>query len=164
VEIQQQMAKGPLAVLAYSQDDKMQLDAGKLDLIDNQIVQTTGTIRLRASFPNAKHTLWPGELVNARLQLETRPDGLTLPSSAVQLGPHGSFVWVIGADEKVQTRPVSVFQLGDGQVLVTEGLQAGEKVVVDGQYRLQPGTLVQELTGDAAKSADLQSSVEQAIP
>ena len=89
VEIQQQMAKGPLTVLAYSQDDKTQLDAGKLDLIDNQIVQTTGTIRLRASFPNAKHMLWPGELVNARLLLETRPGGLTVPASAVQLGPNG---------------------------------------------------------------------------
>jgi multidrug efflux system membrane fusion protein len=164
VEIQQQMAKGPLTVLAYSQDDKVELDQGKLDLIDNQIVQTTGTIRLRASFPNAKHTLWPGELVNARLRLETRPGGLTLPSSAVQLGPHGAFVWVIGGDEKVQTRPVTVSQLGEGQVLVTAGLQGGEKVVVDGQYRLQQGTLVQELQGDAAKSADLQSSVEQAIP
>jgi multidrug efflux system membrane fusion protein len=164
VEIQQQMAKAPLTVLAYSQDDKVQLDEGKLDLIDNQIVQTTGTIRLRASFPNAKHMLWPGELVNARLLLETRPGGLTVPASTVQLGPKGSFVWVIGADEKVQTRPVSVFQLGDGQLLVTSGLQAGEKVVVDGQYRLQTGTLVQELQGEAAKSADLQSSVEQAIP
>jgi multidrug efflux system membrane fusion protein len=164
VEIQQQMAKGPLPVLAYSQDDKTQLDAGKLDLIDNQIVQTTGTIRLRANFPNAKHMLWPGELVNARLLLETRPRGLTVPASAVQLGPKGSFVWVIGADEKVQTRPVSVFQLGDGRLLVTSGLQAGEKVVVDGQYRLQAGTLVQELQGEAAKSVDLQSSVEQAIP
>jgi multidrug efflux system membrane fusion protein len=119
---------------------------------------------LRASFPNAKHTLWPGELVNARLRLETRPGGLTLPSSAVQLGPHGAFVWVIGADEKVQTRPVTVSQLGEGQVLVTQGLQGGEKVVVDGQYRLQQASLVQELQGDAAKSADLQSSVEQAIP
>ena len=72
------MAKGPLTVLAYGQDDKTELDEGKLDLIDNQIVQTTGTIRLRASFPNARHTLWPGELVNARLLLETRHDGLTV--------------------------------------------------------------------------------------
>jgi membrane fusion protein, multidrug efflux system len=164
VEIQQEMAKGQLTVLAYSQDDKVLLDEGKLDLIDNQIVQTTGTIRLRASFPNARHTLWPGELVNARLHLRTRPGGLTVPASTVQLGPNGPFVWVIGADEKVQTRPISSFELGDGQVLITSGLQAGEKVVVDGQYRLQAGTLVQELQGDAAKSATLQSSVEQAIP
>src|SRR5215510_7014117 len=99
VEIQQQMSKGPLTVLAYSQDDKVQLDEGKLDLIDNQIVQTTGTIRLRASFPNAKRQLWPGELVNARLLLEMRHDALTIPASAVQQGPKGSFVWVVGTDE-----------------------------------------------------------------
>jgi multidrug efflux system membrane fusion protein len=164
VRIQQEMATGPLTVQAYSQDDKVELDEGKLDLIDNQIVQTTGTIRLRASFPNTRHLLWPGELVNARLRLETRPGGLTIPESAVQLGPSGTFVWVIGPDEKVQTRPVSVFDLGDGRGLVTAGLQANEKVVVDGQYRLQAGSLVQELHGKAAEQANLQSSVEQAIP
>jgi membrane fusion protein, multidrug efflux system len=164
VEIQQQMAKGALTVLAYSQDDKILLDQGTLDLIDNQIVQTTGTIRLRASFPNLQRTLWPGELVNARLRLETRPNGLTMPSPAVQLGPTGSFVWVIGTDGTVQARPVSVFQLGDGEVMVTSGLKTGEKIVLDGQYRLQAGTRVQELQGDAARSANLQSSVEQALP
>jgi multidrug efflux system membrane fusion protein len=168
VKIQRRMALqatkgGPLTVLAYSQDNKRRLDEGKLDLIDNQIVQTTGTIRLRASFPNTRHMLWPGELVNARLRLETRP-GLTLPASAVQLGPKGSFVWVIDANETVHTRPVSVFQLGDGEVFVSSGLKDGEKVVTDGQYRLQAGTKVQELQGAAATGADLQSSVEQAIP
>src|SRR5215813_5791590 len=83
VEIQQQMAKGTLPVLAYSQGNKTELDQGKLDLIDNQIIQTTGTIRLRASFPNAKRMLWPGELINARLQLDTRHDGLTVAASAI---------------------------------------------------------------------------------
>ena len=90
VKIQQQMAKGPLTVLAYSQDDKVELDRGTLDLIDNQIVQTTGTIRLRATFPNAKRLLWPGQLVNARLLIETRHNGLTIAASAVQQGPKGS--------------------------------------------------------------------------
>jgi multidrug efflux system membrane fusion protein len=164
VEIQQQMAKGPLSVLAYSQDDKTELDQGRLDLIDNQIVQTTGTIRLRASFPNAQHLLWPGELVNARLLVETRHDGLTIPASAVQLGPKGTFVWVIGPDETVQTRPVSVSQLGNGRVLVTAGLQAEEKIVVDGQYRLQAGSVVHELDAKAAQGVELRSSVEEAIP
>jgi membrane fusion protein, multidrug efflux system len=164
VEIQQQMAKGPLTVLAYSQDDKVKLDEGKLDLIDNQIVQTTGTIRLRASFPNAQRRLWPGELVNARLLLDTRQNGLTIAASAVQQGPNGAFVWAIGADGTVQTRPVTVAQISDGQALIDFGLQANENVVVDGQYRLQPGALVQELHGKAAQDADLQSAVEQAIP
>ena len=164
VEIQQEMARGPLVVLAYSQDDKNKLDEGKLDLIDNQIVQTTGTIRLRASFPNAQHMLWPGELIDARLLLETRHDGLTIPAPAVQQGPSGSFVWVIGPDESVQTRPVVVSQISEGQALIDSGLQANEKIVVQGQYRLVAGTHVRELHGQEAQQADLQSSVEQEIP
>jgi membrane fusion protein, multidrug efflux system len=164
VKIQQEMARGPLAVLAFSQDDKTKLDEGKLDLIDNQIVQTTGTIRLRASFPNAKRMLWPGELIDARLLLETRHDGLTIPASAVQQGPNGSFVWVIGPDETVQTRPVTISQISEGQALVDSGLQANEKIVAEGQYRLVAGTRVQELQGQEAQQADLQSSVEQEIP
>ena len=164
VEIQQQIAKGQLPVLAYSQDDRVKLDEGRLDLIDNQIVQTTGTIRLRASFPNTKRQLWPGELVNARLLLDTRHDGLTIPASAVQQGPKGSYVWVIGADEKVQVRLVTVAQISDGQALIDSGLKADEKVVVDGQYRLQAGASVRELHGKAAEEANLQSAVEQAIP
>jgi multidrug efflux system membrane fusion protein len=164
VEIQQQMAHGPLSVQAYSQDDKTKLDEGKLDLIDNQIVQTTGTIRLRASFPNAKHMLWPGELIDARLLLETRHDGLTVPASAVQQGPSGSFVWVIGPDESVQTRPVVVSQISETQVLIDSGLHANEKIVIQGQYRLVAGAHVRELHGQEAEQADLQSSVEQEIP
>jgi membrane fusion protein, multidrug efflux system len=164
VEIQQQMAHGPLSVEAYSQDDKTKLDEGKLDLIDNQIVQTTGTIRLRANFPNAKHMLWPGELIDARLLLETRHDGLTIPTSAVQQGPSGSFVWVIGPDESVQTRPVVVSQISEARALIDSGLQANEKIVVQGQYRLVAGAHVRELHGQEAEQADLQSSVEQEIP
>ena len=164
VEIQQEMAHGPLTVQAYSQDDKTKLDEGKLDLIDNQIVQTTGTIRLRASFPNAKRMLWPGELIDARLLLETRHDGLTIPASAVQEGPSGSFVWVIGPDESVQTRPVVVSQISEGQALIDSGLKANEEIVVQGQYRLVAGTHVRELQGQEAQQADLQSSVEQEIP
>jgi multidrug efflux system membrane fusion protein len=158
------MAKGPLTVLAYSQDDKIELDRGTLELIDNQIVQTTGTIRLRATFPNEKRQLWPGQLVNARLLIESRPNGLTIAASAVQLGPNGSYVYVIGADRTVQLRPVTIAQTSEGQALIDSGLQANENVVVDGQYRLQPGSLVQVLQGKAAQEADLQSSVQQAIP
>ena len=164
VEIQQEMAHGPLTVQAYSQDDKTKLDEGKLDLIDNQIVQTTGTIRLRASFPNAKRMLWPGELIDTRLLLETRHDGLTVPASAVQQGPSGSFVWVIGPNESVQTRPVVVSQISEGQALIDSGLKANEEIVVQGQYRLVAGTHVRELQGQEAQQADLQSSVEQEIP
>ena len=163
-EIQQQMAKGPLTVLAYSQDDKTELDSGTLELVDNQILQTTGTIRLRATFPNAKRMLWPGELVNARLLLNTRPNGLTIPPGAVQQGPNGSYVYVIAPDGKAKVRPVTVAQISDGEALIDKGLQASETVVVDGQYGLQPGSLVNVLHGKAAEEANLQSAVEQAIP
>jgi membrane fusion protein, multidrug efflux system len=164
LEIQQHMAKGPLTVLAYDQDDKTELDEGKLDLIDNQIVQSTGTIRLRASFPNAMHSLWPGELVNARLLVDTRHNALTIAAAAVQQGPKGSFVWVIEPDGKAQVRPVSVAQISGGRALIDSGLQANEKVVVQGQYRLVSNALVQELHGKAAQEANLDSSVEQEIP
>jgi multidrug efflux system membrane fusion protein len=163
-EIQQEMAKGPIKVLAYSQDDKTELDQGELLLIDNQIQQTTGTIRLRATFPNAKRMLWPGELINARLLLKTEPEALTVASGAVQEGPNGSYIYVITPDQSVQVHAVKVAQITQGQALISSGLKAGEQVVVDGQYRLQPGTHVRLLHGKAAQEADMQSAVQQAIP
>lgn len=163
-EIQQEMAKGPVKVLAYSQDETTRLDEGELLLIDNQINQTTGTIRLRATFPNAQRLLWPGELVNARLLLRTEPDGLTIAAGAVQQGPNGSYVYVIMPDQSVQVRPVKIAQISEGQALINSGLKANETVVVDGQYKLQPGTHVKTLHGKAAQQADMQSAVQQAIP
>jgi membrane fusion protein, multidrug efflux system len=163
-EIQQEMAKGTVKVLAYSQDDKTKLDEGKLILINNQIIQTTGTIQLRADFPNAQRRLWPGELVNARLLLTTRPNGLTIPAPAVQQGPNSSYVWVIGSDGAVQIRPITVGQISDGQGLIDSGLQADETVVTAGQYRLAPGALVQQLHGKVAQDPSLNSAVEQALP
>jgi multidrug efflux system membrane fusion protein len=163
-EIQQQMAKGPLTVLAYSHDDKIKLDEGKLALVNNEILQTTGTIQLKADFPNTAHMLWPGELINARLLLQTRHNGLSIASSAVQQGPNGSYVYVIGPDRAVQMRAVTVAQISEGQALIDSGLKPEENVVVEGQYRHQPGSQVEALYGKAAESADLQSAVEQAIP
>jgi membrane fusion protein, multidrug efflux system len=163
-EIQQEMAQGPITVLAYSQDDKTQLDQGRLLLIDNQIIQTTGTIRLRATFPNARRLLWPGELVNARLLLRTVPNGLTVAAGAVQQGPNGSYVYVIGSDESVQLRGVQVGQISDGQTLITSGLHAGESVVVDGQYKLKPGIRIETVQGDDEKKVAKESTVQREIP
>jgi multidrug efflux system membrane fusion protein len=163
-EIQQQMAKGPLTVLAYSHDDKIKLDEGKLALVNNEILQTTGTIQLKADFPNTAHMLWPGELINARLLLETRHNGISIASSAVQQGPNGAYVYVIGPDRTAHMRAVTVAEISEGQALIDSGLKPDENVVVEGQYRLQPGSLVEALHGKAAESADLQSAVEQAIP
>jgi multidrug efflux system membrane fusion protein len=163
-DVQNELAKGTVQVMAFSQDNKTQLDEGKLILINNQIIQTTGTIQLRADFPNEKRLLWPGALVNARLLLTTRKGGLTIPVAAVQQGPKGSYVYVVGSDGVAQMRTVTIGQTSDGQVLIDSGLQANETVIVAGQYRVQPGTHVRFLTGKAAQEANLTSAVEQALP
>ncbi len=163
-KIQQQMAKGPLSVLAYSQDDTIKLDEGKLTLLDNQILQTTGTVRLKAEFSNKTHRLWPGELINVWLLLDTRHDGLTVPASAVQQGQQGAFTYVIKPDNTVQTRPITVSQVSGGQALVDSGVAANEQVVTDGQYKLQEGTRVTTLHGKAAVEAAAQSAEQTPIP
>jgi membrane fusion protein, multidrug efflux system len=162
--IQMQMAKGPLSVLAYSQDDKIKLDEGTLLLVNNQIAQATGTIQLKATFPNSAHLLWPGQLVNARLLIETRKDGLTIAAPAVQQGQSGSYVYVISPEGKAEVRPVTVAQISEGEALIDSGLRANETVVVDGQYKLAQDSPVRILHGKAAREADLQSAVEKAIP
>jgi multidrug efflux system membrane fusion protein len=163
-QIQDQMAKGPLKVVAYSQDDKIKLDEGKLLLVNNEIVQTTGSIQLKAEFPNTAHRLWPGQLVNVGLLVDTRKNGLTIAASAIQQGPKGAYVYVVAPDGTAQLRSVKVAQISQGQALIDEGLKPNETVVVDGQYRLQQGSRVRELHGKAAKEADLQSAVQDAIP
>jgi len=163
VPIQERMSQGPVTVFVDSQDGK-QLDQGRLNLVDNQIIQTAGTIRLRAVFPNQKHLLWPGQLVNARLLLDTRRDGLTVPASVVQQGPKGAYAYVIKPDNTVEIRPITVAQISDGQALINSGLKANERVVVDGQYKLQPGVPVTILTGKAAEEAAAQSAQQELIP
>ena len=163
VPVQERLSQGPVTVLVDSQNGK-QLDQGKLDLIDNQIIQTTGTIRLRAQFPNQKHLLWPGQLVNARLVLDTRHDGLTVPASVVQQGPQGPYAYVVNPDRSVAIRPIKVAQISEGQALIDSGLQANEQVVVDGQYKLQPGAHVTILQGRAAEEAAAQSAQQAPIP
>jgi membrane fusion protein, multidrug efflux system len=162
--IQEQMAKGPLAVIAYSQDNKIKLDDGQLLLVNNEIAGTTGTIQLKAEFPNHAHRLWPGQLVNARLLLETRKEAITVAGSAVQQGQNGTYVYVVMPDKTAALRPVHVAQISDGQALIDQGLKSGDVVVIDGQYRLKQGSRVQELHGKAAREADLQSAVQEAIP
>jgi multidrug efflux system membrane fusion protein len=141
-DVARAMSKDSLRVLAFSRDEKTKLAEGTLALIDNQIDQTTGTIRLKATFPNKDHALWPGQFVNAQLYLAVRHDGLTVPASVVQRGPQGTFAYVIKPDSTVEMRPVGVGQLRDGIALIDTGLSVGERVVVDGQYKLRPGARV----------------------
>ncbi|MDQ6719505.1 MAG: efflux RND transporter periplasmic adaptor subunit [Candidatus Dormibacteraeota bacterium] len=164
IQQQQQKTKMPLAVLAYSQDNTIKLDEGALGLVNNEILQTTGSIQLKANFPNKAHRLWPGELVNARLLLDTRHNGLTVPASVVQQGPKGAYAYVIDPNNDVAIRPVTVAQISDGQALINSGLKANEQVVVDGQYNLQSGTHVTILHGQAAEQAAAQSALQAPIP
>lgn len=160
--VHQRMAQAPLTVFVDDQNGH-QLDQGTLNLIDNQIVQTTGTIRLRAQFPNQKRQLWPGQLVNARLQLEVIPNALTINASAIQQGPNDSYVWVIGSNKTVHMQPVRVAEFEGGQALIDKGLAANQEVVVAGQYKLVSGAAVTELHGRAAEQVQ-QSEVEQQLP
>jgi multidrug efflux system membrane fusion protein len=164
IQQQQQRTNAPLAVVAYSQDNKFKLDEGTLGLVNNEILQTTGSIQLKANFPNTAHRLWPGQLVNARLLVDTRHDALTVPASVVQQGPKGSYAYVIKPDNTVEVRPITVDQISDGQALITSGLQANERVVTDGQYKLQPGLPVVILTGRAAEEVKAQSAEQAPIP
>jgi membrane fusion protein, multidrug efflux system len=164
IQQQEEKAKAPLAVLAYSQDDKTLLDRGVLGLVNNEILQTTGSIQLKANFDNKLHRLWPGELVNARLLVDTRHNGLTISAAAVQQGPNGPYAYVINSDNTVAMRPIKVAQTSDGQALIDSGLEANEQVVVDGQYKLQPGAHVRLLHGKAAEEVAAQDAQQAPIP
>jgi multidrug efflux system membrane fusion protein len=164
IQQQQQNAKAPLAVVAYNQDNTIELGQGQLGLVNNEILQTTGSIQLKASFSNKQNRLWPGELVNARLLLDTRHNGLTVPAAAVQQGPNGAYTYVINPNNTVSIRQIKVAQVSDGQALIDSGLQANEQVVVDGQYKLQPGTHVALLHGKAAEEAAAQDAMQAPIP
>ncbi len=164
IQQQQQKTKTPLAVFAYNQDNSIQLDQGVLGLVNNEILQTTGSIQLKANFDNKANKLWPGELVNARLLVDTRHNGLTVSAAVVQQGPKGPYAYVVNPDSTVAIRPIKVAQIADGQALIDSGLKANEQVVVDGQYKLQPGTRVTILHGQAAQEEAAQDALQAPIP
>jgi len=132
----------PLAVYAYTGDGKKQLAEGKLTLIDNTIDQATGTIHLKARFDNEDERLWPGEFVSLRVILSTRRGVNTVPQQTVQAGPNGQYAYVIKSDNTVERRVVEVASIQDGIAVITKGLTEGERVVVDGQFRLTEGARV----------------------
>jgi multidrug efflux system membrane fusion protein len=141
-EVAQQMKQGPLTVDAYSRDDQTKLGAGKLLTIDNQIDQTTGTAKLKAVFDNPDNTLWPNQFVNVHLLLKVLNNAVTAPAAAMQRGPDGTFTYVVDANNTVQMRPVQVALTQGATVVVASGLTAGDKVVTDGQEKLQSGSKV----------------------
>jgi multidrug efflux system membrane fusion protein len=136
------MTAGPVSVAAMSRDGKTELDHGIVALIDNQIDQTTGTIRLKATFPNARNTLWPGEFVNIRLLEKIEHNALSVPSVAIQRGPNGTFVYVVKANSTLEMRPVTTGEESGASTVVESGIHSGERVVTSNQYLLQPGALI----------------------
>ena len=136
------MSQGTLAVDVFARDGTTLLGSGKLELIDNQINQATSTIRLKAVLPNPRRVLWPNEFVNARLHVAVRKGALVVPATAVQRGPNGTFVYVIGADSTVAPRQVEVASTAAETSVIARGLEEGERVVVDGQNQLRAGSRV----------------------
>jgi multidrug efflux system membrane fusion protein len=141
-DVREHQKQAPLIVRAYTGDDKTQLAEGKLTLIDNAIDQATGTIRLKARFDNENERLWPGEFVSVRVILTVRRGVPTVPARTVQEGPNGHYAYVIKADDTVERRVVEIAAVQDGFAVVTKGLSLGERIVVDGQYRLTNGSRI----------------------
>jgi membrane fusion protein, multidrug efflux system len=136
-DVRDAMARAPVEVTAYDQDNRRALATGKLLLVDNVIDQATATIRLKAMFPNEDEKLWPGEFVNAHVLLDTRGNAVVVPSAAVQRGPQGPFVWTVTAKNLAEPRPIDVGPTYEGLTVVASGLSGGERIVTDGQYKLQ---------------------------
>ena len=134
--------QGPLPVLVADSGGRAVLERGALELMDNQVDQTTGTIKLKAVFANEQRHLWPGQFVNVRLLLTTRAASLVVPAAAVLRGPQGAYVFLIKADQTVEMRPVTVGPVEAGEALIESGLAEGEQVAVDGVAKLQNGTKV----------------------
>jgi membrane fusion protein, multidrug efflux system len=140
--IRASQARTPIPVEALGADNTTVLGSGKLSLIDNQIDQTSGTIRLKGDFANTQERLWPGEFVNLQLVVDTLKNAVTVPARAVQQGPDGPYIFVVKPDMTVEKRAVTVAETEHGLAALTKGLNPGETVVVDGQYRLDNGTKV----------------------
>ena len=134
-----------LPVTALDRGNTTPLGEGTLAVIDNEIDQTTGTVKLKATFPNENLRLWPGKFVNARLVLKTQKNAIIVPASVVQRGPQGTYAYVIKPDKTVGMQTVNAGPTEDGETVIESGLTPGQQVVVDGQYKLQPGSHV-ELT------------------
>lgn len=141
-------ASGPVEVQVLRSDTDAVIDRGKLTVVDNQVDQSTGTVRLKGEFPNAQLQLWPGQFVNVRLLVETLQNVVVVPTGAVQRGPRGTFVYVVKDDNTAAMRPVAIGHQDEVQAVVTQGVEAPERVVTTGFARLTEGTRVAASSGE----------------
>jgi multidrug efflux system membrane fusion protein len=145
--------RGAVQVTALSRDRNEQLDQGTLELIDNQIDQTTGTLRLKATLPNKQRRLWPGQFVNIAVLTQVQHQVLTIPQSAIERGPDGLYTYLVGPDSKVSVAQLTAGVTQGERVVVEKGLKAGDQVVTSNQYRVQPGSLIKVNPPRDAKAA-----------
>src|SRR4051794_26981382 len=155
VRVNAASAKGPLAVDVFGNDGTTVADTGTLKGIDNQVDPTTGTLKLKAEFPNAIFQLWPGQFVNVRLKVETLPNAIVIPTSAAQRGPAGTFSYVIGDDDTVTAKPITVIQQNETDAVIGSGLTPSDRVVTTGFANLADGSKVVVGRDDQTPSADL---------
>src|SRR6266851_1000425 len=148
-DVKKYMAVGKLPVTVAPQDDEAATEVGHLTFVDNSVDPATGTIKLKGTFPNKNHRLWPGQFVRVTLRLTTQVNALVVPNQAVQTGQDGEFVFVVKEDRTVESRPVTTSVRVDQDMVVSKGLEFGETVVTEGQLRLAPGARV--TTGDRNK-------------
>lgn len=151
-ELSVALKRGPVTATALSRDDKDVLDTGTVELIDNQIDQATGTIRVKAILANKQQQLWPGQFVNLRVQTQIRSQVLTIPASALERGPDGTFTYVVQRDSTVAVAPITVGEQTGDIVVVERGVSSGQQVVTSNQYRLQPGAHVRANGPEAARA------------
>jgi multidrug efflux system membrane fusion protein len=151
-------AREPLPVDAFGADNRTIVDRGKLQVVDNQVDSTTGTVKLKAEFPNAELQLWPGQFVNVRLLVETLRQVVVVPTSAVQRGPNGTFVYVTKEDDTVTVRQIAVLQQDDVRAVISTGLKPQEKVVTTGFGRLSEGTKIAVGGGEASEEPTAPSA------
>ena len=157
-QVNKAFAKAPLSVEATESDSKQVLDRGTLQVVNNQVDQTTGTVQLKAEFPNADLQLWPGQFVNVRLLIDTLRQVVVVPTAAVQRGPNGAFVYLLQPDSTVSVRPVGVTQQDEAQAVIANGLQAKDRVVTSGFAQLADGRKVTVSGATGATGAALSSS------
>jgi multidrug efflux system membrane fusion protein len=155
VRVNAASAKGALSVDVFGNDGTTVADTGTLKGIDNQVDPTTGTLKLKAEFPNAKFQLWPGQFVNVRLKVETLPQAVVIPTSAAQRGPAGTFSYVIGDDDTVTAKPITVIQQNETDAVIASGLTPSDRVVTTGFANLADGSKVIVGKDEQTPSADL---------
>jgi multidrug efflux system membrane fusion protein len=151
-EFKSYMARGSLSIEARPPNDEAAPSKGRIAFVDNQVDPTTGTIRVKGTFPNNDRRLWPGQFVNVVVTLTTDPGALVVPTTAVQTGQQGQYVFVVAPDQTAELRAVTVARAEGGETVIAHGLKAGETVVTDGQIRLVPGSKVSVKSGPGAQA------------